>query len=145
MPRPQDVGVGIASILFNEKGEILLGWRKKNKVWSFPGGWVEKKDKALLHAGRRETFEEVGITIRRMTLLRASTEIIPGDEHRSVTLWYYSDDKDWHGDVENKEPEKHSDWKFFDLDALPTPLMAGLSETVLYLRNILMNWGLKKY
>lgn len=41
----------------------------------FPGGKIEPEDPSLEHAALRETFEEVGVPIKEMTVLKALTEL----------------------------------------------------------------------
>lgn len=39
--------------------EVLLGRKKDSKVWCFPGGFVDPKDKSILDAASRELSEEL--------------------------------------------------------------------------------------
>ena len=41
----------------------------------FPGGKLEKEDPSLEYAALRETFEEVGVPIENMTVLKAMTSV----------------------------------------------------------------------
>lgn len=48
-------------ILWREAGKILLGKKKKEKGWRFPGGFVDPSDGDLERACARERQEECGI------------------------------------------------------------------------------------
>lgn len=57
------VAVGI---IFNDKNEILVAERQKNKhqggTWEFPGGKIEKNE-TVFAALTRELHEEIGISV----------------------------------------------------------------------------------
>ncbi len=61
----QQVRVGVATFVFNSKGEFLLGRRKGSHgadTWGLPGGHIEYGE-AVAQAAMREVLEETGITI----------------------------------------------------------------------------------
>ena len=60
-------GKGAGAIIFNPKGEVLIG-RQINGEWSFPGGHVEG-DETFEQACKREVKEETGLEINNMEFL----------------------------------------------------------------------------
>jgi ADP-ribose pyrophosphatase YjhB (NUDIX family) len=55
--------VGIATAIFNERGQMLLIQRADNKLWAMPGGWA---DVALRPAevAVKEVLEETGLHVK---------------------------------------------------------------------------------
>ena len=133
MPRPNDVGVGVALIVLNEKREILLGKRKgahRAGHWAFPGGWIDRPDQSTLVTCQREALEEAGLTVHKAQQFHWTTEDHPEIEARGVTLYHVSHDYQWAGVPKVMEPHKCEKWEWFPLSDLPEPLFPGLSEAV---------------
>ena len=68
---PPRVVVGVAAVIWNDRGEILLIRRAKaprKGEWSLPGGKVEFGE-TLIEAVRREALEETGLTIEVLGLV----------------------------------------------------------------------------
>ena len=73
----------------NHQTKLVLILRKTYKgVHSaqvgFPGGKVEKEDKTLQDTALRETFEEVGVALNNMIVIKALTDIYIPPSHFSV-------------------------------------------------------------
>lgn len=114
------VGVGI--VVFNKKGEILLGLRRgehESNVWGLPGGALEMRE-TIFECARREVMEEAGITIDALELVSISDDI-PGpqapDHFVSIGVRALSD-----GEPTLKEPQKCREWRWFVPTDLPEPL-----------------------
>lgn len=135
MPRPNDVGVGIA-VCAVHKGKVLMlrriGAHAAN-VWAFPGGWVDLDDWSLPAACDRELTEEVGMATLchgDFQLLDVTTEYHQDLGVRTVTVYMFIhvDDEDIEF-VDIMEPEKCSELRWVDLTeqgAVPGPLFPGL-------------------
>ena len=54
------VGIGIR--IFNKENKVLMGKRKKDGLWGYPGGRQEKFE-TWKECGRREVLEETGLDI----------------------------------------------------------------------------------
>ncbi len=124
--RPQ-IGVGV--YIFNEKGALLLGLRKgahAPDTWCPPGGHLEIGEQPE-ETAIRETREEAGIEIKNIREIGFTNDIYSVEKHY-VTLQlsavYAS------GEVQVMEPDKCKEWKWFDLDHLPNPLMLSVSNAI---------------
>ena len=125
MPRPNNVGIGTALILFNNLGQVLLGKRRGSHragYYSVPGGWLDREDKSIEAAVVRETAEETGVTVSTAQPFCWTTEDHPEIGVRTVTLFHTSYTNDWLGIPQLMEPEKCEGWYWYDLSNLPSPL-----------------------
>ena len=133
MPKPTDVGVGTAVVIFNEAGQVLLGRRRgahREAHWSVPGGWLDREDEDTEAAAIREVLEETGLVATALDRLSWTTEDHPEQGFRSVTLYYLCDVGHWTGVPEAREPEKCEGWAWFSLQDLPGPLFPGLERAL---------------
>lgn len=121
------VGVGIM-ILKNNK--VLLGKRNVDPkkadselrgegTWTIPGGKLDYKEK-LEDCVYREVKEETGIEVNREKLrLISATNDIKEDKH-FVTVGFLCED--FKGDPKIMEPEEITEWRWFKLNRLPSPI-----------------------
>jgi len=109
----------IVSGLVIKDHQVLLGLRKNTKdfanYWSVPVGHVEKNESEQ-QALKREMEEEIGIEITSIEKLRVKT-----DDNQLITNSFYWI-KEWHGKIDNKEPDLCEPLEWFSIDNLPTPL-----------------------
>jgi len=127
--RPK-VGVGV--MLQNKEKQVLLGLRKSahgTGEWSFPGGHLEFGE-SIFAAAQRETKEETGLDIEQFTLISVSDEkryIASEGKHYVVIglLGVYHG-----GQAVVMEKNKFAEWKWFDLDKLPSPLFEGTEQVI---------------
>lgn len=129
MPRPPDVGVGVAAILLDVENRVLLGRRRGAHAagrWSLPGGWIDRPDAETEQTVVREAAEEAGITVLRCTKYTWTTEDHPDLGCRTVTLYHLVQSGNWMGKATTMEPQKCDGWRWFGLDALPDPLFPGM-------------------
>ncbi|NKN36505.1 NUDIX domain-containing protein [Agrobacterium sp. a22-2] len=125
------VGVGLAIL---RDGRLLLYRRMKAPeagFWNIVGGKVDHLEPAD-QAARREAQEETGLAIGRLEFLGHTEQIIAADRQHWVSLLYKTDDIQ--GEPQLTEPDKLSDFGWFDLDALPEPLSAFTAAVLPYLR-----------
>lgn len=59
-------GVGVAALIRDERGRILLVHRtySPDEPWALPGGWLEGGDEAIERGLERELLEETGLRVR---------------------------------------------------------------------------------
>ena len=126
MERPK-VGLGVCIIKDNK---VLLGKRKNahgEGSWCFPGGHLEFGE-SYEECAKRETFEEVGISIKNVRFVTATNDIFPVEDKHYVTV-YISAEYD-EGKIEIKEPDKMVEWAWFSWDKLPQPLFIPMQNPI---------------
>jgi 8-oxo-dGTP diphosphatase len=120
------VGAGFGVILVRN-GKILLGKRHSDPdkadsafrsagVWGLPGGkleWGESLEKGAI----REVKEETGITISNPRVI--SVHNCMNEFAHFVTVGLVAEK--WSGEAKVMEPDEITEWKWFDLNELPSP------------------------
>ena len=121
------VGVGFGAMLM-KNGAVLLGRRNAdpNKAdselhgegtWTMPGGKLEYGE-SFEDGARREVREETGIILSRAEVICVNND---KNEHAHfVTIGLFSDA--FEGEPRVMEPDEIVEWRWFPLDALPSPL-----------------------
>jgi 8-oxo-dGTP diphosphatase len=122
------VGVGV---VVAEEGRVLLGRRSSGAwsgTWSLPGGKLEQGE-SLADCARRELEEETGLLAQKdIVPFSVSTEIDMARDFHSITFGACA--REVAGDVENREPRKFSEWRWFELDKLPEELFRPTSSVL---------------
>lgn len=132
--RPR-VGVGVVIWRFSGgqlkfKQEVLLGKRRGSHgagEWSFPGGKIDGGERPET-AALREVREETGCNVENVAVLPFwSHETYPELPYAFVTLYFSANLMDGEA-VQNLEPNKCEEWRWFPWLDLPKPLFAGITE-----------------
>jgi len=119
------VGFGIMTL---KEGKILLGHRHKDPekassllhgegTWTMPGGKLHFQEK-LKEAAIREVLEETGIRLKNLEVISITNDIV-FDAH-FVTIGFLAEE--FEGEPKVMEPDEITEWKWFDLNNLPSPL-----------------------
>ena len=139
--REQGVKVGVSVFVFDEKNEILIGHRTPDDLWGLPGGGMiageTPKETAV-----REVREEAGIIIipEKITFETFTNDIFLEEKNEHwITLYYICEYLDWAGDLERKEPDKCLEWKWSNLDELPTNLFCDWGKFIPELKELILN------
>ncbi len=108
--------VGVAVVVRNAAGQVLLGLRAKDQLWASFGGTLESAE-TVSEGGARELFEETGL---RLSMFQRITfgEGVKRDGTRYVTLYLLTDCPSDQVPV-NKEPLVTTELRWFDPTALP--------------------------
>ena len=119
------VKVGVGVYIFNEKHQLLLGLRKSahaNGTWCAPGGHMEYGE-SNEQAAIRETKEETGLDIcpEDINLFGTTNDFFKESGKHYITLHLLC--KHYTGTPKIMEPDKCAEWRWFDLDCLPSNLM----------------------
>jgi len=111
------VGVGIAVIIL-DGNKVLLGHRKNNKLcnntWCLAGGMMEFGETPE-QAGIRETKEETNLDVTDIEVFCIDNNTFYGNHNISIGTIA----KKWSGELKTMEPDKFTEWKWFDLKKLP--------------------------
>lgn len=134
MPRPNNVGVGVAIIVHNDIGQILLGLRQGAHaagLWSTPGGWIDFEDTSTELTCQRELLEEIGIHFNtdQIKQLRSTIEQHEDLNITCITIYhsalYIKTAKE---EIRLMEPHKCKEWKWFYPSELPKNLFPNLKN-----------------
>ncbi|CNE16071.1 NUDIX domain-containing protein [Yersinia nurmii] len=116
------VVVGVGVIIVNPQGLVLLGKRcgQHAPYWSIPGGHVESGE-SFEQCAQREVAEETGLLIQHPQVIALTNNIATwqAEGKHTVSVCLLADHPG--GEVENKEPEKCSQWIWCSPDDLPEP------------------------
>ena len=129
------MGIGVGVILLRE-GKILLGKRSIDPekassfahaegTWTLPGGKMNFGE-TFEDAARREVGEETAIQAKNLKLVSVTNDM--ADSAHFVTIGFLCED--FSGDASTMEPDEISEWKWFPLEELPSP-MYFISENML--------------
>ena len=141
MPRPSDVGVGTAIVVFRRnlttlRTEILLGLRKGSHatgVWACPGGWLDRTDTSTVAAVVRELEEETGIKVNPFFVYQKEVTIENHvDAGFSCVTVYHTTHINTGIEPEIREPNKCEMWAWFPITNLPKNLFPGLDLELIY-------------
>ena len=127
--------IGVNVFIFNDKGEMLMG-KRVGKVgygtWCLPGGHFEWGE-SLEDCAKRELEEETSLIGDELKYLQLIND--PIDDAHFVHINFMAEK--WHGTPTVTEPDKFSEWKWFDLNKLPDEVFIGHQKFVpAYLNSI---------
>ncbi len=131
------VGAGFGVMLLRN-GEVLLGRRhvdpakadselRGEGTWTMPGGKLEFGETFEVGA-MRELLEETGIKVKPedVRVISLANDIVP-DAH-FVTIGILCEK--FQGEPRVMEPDEITEWRWFQLDRLPTPLFFPSMEVI---------------
>jgi 8-oxo-dGTP pyrophosphatase MutT (NUDIX family) len=126
-PVEQQDGVGVLVV---RDRRVLLGRRLSahgHGTWSFPGG-KPNPGESPVGCALRELREETGLLATRGRVLGETLDGFP--ESRLVFRTQFLLAEDAVGEPQPCEPEKTSEWRWFEWDELPAPLFRPVSSLV---------------
>ena len=122
-------GVGVGIMILNDN-KVLLGKRHVDPQkadselhgegsWTMPGGKLHFKEE-LKDAAYREVFEETGIRCdkEKLEIISVTNDIV--EDAHFVTIGFFC--KDFEGEPKVMEPDEITEWRWFELNNLPSPI-----------------------
>ncbi|MFA6383399.1 MAG: NUDIX domain-containing protein [Parcubacteria group bacterium] len=129
------VGAGFGVMIMKDR-KVLLGKRHIDPekadsllngaaTWTMPGGKMEFGE-TFEDAAKRETKEETDIDLEDVQVMCVNNERI--DSAHFVTIGLYSEK--FKGDPGVMEPDEITEWRWFELDDLPSPVYFPSKEII---------------
>jgi 8-oxo-dGTP diphosphatase len=127
MEEKKKVGVGFG-VMVLKNGKILLGKRHEDPekassllngagTWTMPGGKLHFGE-TFEEGAKREVLEETGIKINRADVICVNQDMV--ETAHFITMGLLSDS--FEGEAKVMEPDEITEWRWFDLNNLPSPL-----------------------
>ncbi|MFA6888127.1 MAG: NUDIX domain-containing protein [Candidatus Woesearchaeota archaeon] len=122
---------GIAAIILNENGEVLIQKHVKYGFWTLPVGKI-KKGQSVIDGLKEELYDECGIIPTDYKQIMHKKYRYMRLKKKIIVNCYLFDIKNYTGTLINKEPHKHTTQTFMTIDAIKK--LSYLSDlTLLYL------------
>ena len=146
----KQVRVGVA-VIIRDGDKILLGHRSKDKpdtggiigrdTWTLPGG-KQEFDESILTCVARETKEECNLDLNESDLeIIGATDDFGPDRH-FVTITTVANA--YSGEAKVMEPTKEDEWKWFDINNLPSNLYPPSENSLIQYKKYLFKKDLSK-
>ncbi len=127
MNEEKKIGVGFGVMVIKDS-KILLGKRHEDPekassllkgagTWTMPGGKLSFGE-TFEDGAKRETLEETGIKLNKVKLICVNNDMV--EDAHFVTVGLLSED--FNGEPKVMEPDEITQWRWFDLNNLPSPL-----------------------
>jgi len=121
------IGVGFGVMILKDN-KVLLGHRHEDAKsassdlhgegsWTMPGGKLHFQE-SFENGAKRESLEETGLILNKIEVISLTNDIV-FDNHY-ITLGFLCED--FSGEVKIMEPEEITEWRWFDINNLPTPM-----------------------
>jgi len=128
---------GIAAVIKNEAGDILVQEHVKYGFWTIPVGKV-KAGQDVQNGLKEEIFEECNLQIQECKELCVKDYFYERDGKSVKVVSHLFEVKKYSGEMKNMEPHKHRQQKFLSVSKImELPYISDL--TLLYLNQIGLN------
>ena len=119
--------VGVAAIILAEKRLLLIRRRGAHGegTWAVPGGHLDYGESPAACA-IREVREEVGLTVTDPRCIALTNDIFAAEGRHYITIWMRVECAEASSII--PAVDEVSEWGWFALDALPTPLFLPLEN-----------------
>lgn len=129
---------GVAAIIKNKKGQVLMQEHVKYGFWTIPVGKVKVGQK-IGDALREEIHEECNLIINSCRELLTKEYVYTRNRSRVKVIAHLFEVVAYSGTLKNNEPQKHRQQLFMDIETIKKlPYLSDL--TLLYLQKL----GLKR-
>jgi 8-oxo-dGTP diphosphatase len=143
MEEKKKVGAGFG-VMMIRNNKILLGHRHEDPekassllngagTWTMPGGKLHFGE-TFEKGAKREVLEETGMILHDAKVICVNNDIV--ETAHFITIGLYSEN--FEGEAQVLEPDEITEWKWFDLHNLPSPLYFPSKE-------VLENYKEKKF
>ena len=133
MEEKKKIGVGFGVMILKDN-KILLGKRHEDPEkassllngagkWTMPGGKLDFGEK-FEDGAKRETLEETGVKLNKVEVLCVNNDMV--ETAHFVTIGLFSDN--FIGEPKVMEPDEITEWGWFDLNNLPSPIYFPSAE-----------------
>lgn len=119
----------VGGVILNDRDEILIQFHNKYNCWTIPMGKVEN-NLSIIETLRKEFKEELDIDVEECEEIISRKFIYDNINPKDwtyenggktfVAMFHLFMVKKWNGEIKNKEPQKHSELRFFDVDLIRT-------------------------
>lgn len=143
--KPDRPGVGTGIWLINKDNKVLISYRKKNKLYGFPGGHLERYN-TFEECASQEMKEETDLDIPPEKMHFVGAMNVPNKDAKyhyielAIACKFDETQK-----VVNTEPHNHGDWEWWSFEDLhkrknelfyPTQLMLDEYREVFNIDNL---------
>lgn len=130
------VGAGFGVMIMTKENKVLLGKRHDDPAkadsalrgegtWTLPGGKLEWGE-TFEDGAVREVREETGIDLKDPKVI--SVHNSKNEHAHFVTLGLLA--TDFEGEPKVMEPDEIVEWRWFDIDRLPTPMFFPSTKVI---------------
>lgn len=119
----------VGGVILNNRDEILLQYHIKYDCWTIPMGKVEN-GLDIIETLRKEFKEELDINVEECEEIISKKYIYDNINPKDwtfeksgktfVVMFHLFMINKWNGEIKNKEPHKHSEMRFCDIDRVRT-------------------------
>lgn len=131
----KNIGSGCGVIIIKDN-KLLMGLRNtdvekadsemhEEGTWSLPGGNIEYGE-TFFEAGRREVKEETNIDANELELICVQIDMNEYAHYISVGMIC----KNFSGEAEVMEPDEIVEWKWFNINELPSKIFSASKKTI---------------
>jgi ADP-ribose pyrophosphatase YjhB (NUDIX family) len=125
---------GIAAVIKNESGEVLMQEHVKYGFWTIPVGKV-LPGQVVEDGLKQEVLEECGIAVEKLEEISVRKYNYNRNGEEVEVLLHLFNILKYTGEVRNNEPEKHKQQKFLSIEEIKN--IKYLSDsTLLYLETL---------
>ncbi|KAI2469512.1 NUDIX hydrolase domain-like protein [Annulohypoxylon bovei var. microspora] len=115
---PYNVRVGVAAVIRNSEGKLVVGKRMGSHgagTWQFPGGHLEMGE-SFLECAERETLEETGLKVKGEKVLAVTNDVFDPANKHYITVFVMCQRDNENDQPEILEPEKCECWRWIGWD-----------------------------